>query len=385
MLVGHLPIIVRKFLLRRWHDRSQKVLSAMLCFGGGILMATVFLHLLPDLLDDTQEAIENDYITGGRYPMAELLLCTGFFIMYILEEIVHYWVHRQQDNGDVDDHHHVHHHGHAHHHNTSNVSESFESGELVEDGSVCRNQRKRCESTPSVAVLVGCENPVVCTDVLDNCTHNTLNKAPADVAKITVGNQNQDNSYDSEEEARLQQISMLRTILMVIALSIHGCLEGLSLGLSENNADVWLVFAALTVHKIAISFSVGMELLEKHVRLIYHVFYMVIFSLASPFGGIIGGLLLEFSDSSSKTGSLSILFLNSLSGGAIMFVVFCEILERERSKSDGRFIRLIALVIGFMLMASLQILQDEHDVSDSPGGSPNNTLKVSPLLYFNFG
>ena len=387
--------------MRRWHDQSQKALSALLCFGGGILMATVFLHLLPDILGDTDEAIESGYFNVKGYPLGEILLCSGFFVMYTLEEVVHFWVHRQQEDSTASGHHHVHaHHGHNQHLHSSHTANgdvhsdmqknlkgkkpgALESVELVKNGSVCKNQKQRCESTPSVAVLVGCDNPVVCTDVLDNCTHNTLNKTPADVANITVNHQKGENHHDSQEQDHLKQISALRTIMMVIALSIHGCLEGLALGLAEDSADVWIMFSALTVHKIAISFSVSMELLEKEVRIKYHIFYMVIFSIASPIGASIGAILLEYSDSSTKAGSLTIIFLNSLSGGTIMFVVFCEILERERSKSYGRFTRLLALIVGFFMMASLELLNHEHDEPDAPDVSLNGTVKAFPMLIAN--
>ena len=340
MFTGLLPIQMRTFVVKRWKDQSQKAVSALLCFGAGILLATVFLHMLPDILGDTDEAIENGYFIVEGYPLGELLLCTGFFVMYAIEEFVHSWVHRNQ--GHVD--------GGGDPHVVLPQGQTRKTSH-VSNGDVHSDMQRSVNGAGNVAVTVGHDNPGFTKDGGE--IHNNLEKA-------------EKNDFKPVEEDPDRQISLLRTVLMILALSIHGCLEGLALGLAESNTDVWLMFTALTVHKIALSFSIAMELQEKMVSLKFHLLYMGIFSIASPIGGSIGALLLEYSDSSTKAGSLTIIFLNSLSGGTIMFVVFCEILERERSKYYGRFTRLVSLALGFLFMAALQLLEAEEGESEPP-------------------
>ncbi|CAH1407079.1 unnamed protein product [Nezara viridula] len=57
----------------------------LLRFGGGVLLATTFLHLLPEL----REGLENSEL--GELPeiLPELLMCLGFFLMYFVEELAH--------------------------------------------------------------------------------------------------------------------------------------------------------------------------------------------------------------------------------------------------------------------------------------------------------
>lgn len=60
------------------HSRQWPLLlSILLCFGGGVLFSTSLIHILPELREST------DY--------AEHLLCAGFFLLYFIDEIVHYF------------------------------------------------------------------------------------------------------------------------------------------------------------------------------------------------------------------------------------------------------------------------------------------------------
>lgn len=387
-MVGLLPLKVRTLLLRvpGSLERSQVFLSASLCFGAGILLGTVFLHLLPETIENVETTQGNGFIPESTYPIGELILCSGFFLMYILEEIVHLWVHRHQD--DTDDHHHVH-HMHSHHHNEhghpNTISQANGILPMPSSGldnqrsthvahsdhheleqpvtSLCHNHRRRCESVPTVAVLVGCDNPVICTDSLTNCTHSTLpNRMSIQESSLPRPSEVLPKSTD----VTASTVSTLRSVLVILALSIHGCLEGLSLGLEKHNEDVWMLFAALSAHKVAIAFSIGMELLEKAVQLKLYILYMVIFSLASPLGGLIGALALEYSSTDSAAGAITVMLLQGLSGGTILYVVFCEVLERERCKTNGRVARLVALLLGFTVMACLQLM-GEHSHSEESG------------------
>lgn len=70
-LVGILPVLFR---LNR-DSASSFLLSLLLCFGGGVLLSTSFLHILPEsrtLLPD----------------WADFIFCGGFFLLYFIDELV---------------------------------------------------------------------------------------------------------------------------------------------------------------------------------------------------------------------------------------------------------------------------------------------------------
>lgn len=67
-------------LLPAWfssHSRQWPLLlSSLLCFGGGVLFSTSMVHILPELREISSNA--------------ELLFCAGFFILYLVDEFVHF-------------------------------------------------------------------------------------------------------------------------------------------------------------------------------------------------------------------------------------------------------------------------------------------------------
>ncbi|XP_014283106.1 zinc transporter ZIP1 [Halyomorpha halys] len=65
--------------------RCSRGTQPLLRFGGGVLLATTFLHLLPEL----REGLENSNLGDLPEILPELLMCLGFFLMYFVEELGH--------------------------------------------------------------------------------------------------------------------------------------------------------------------------------------------------------------------------------------------------------------------------------------------------------
>ena len=63
--------------------RHTLVTSFLLCFGGGVLLATTMIHLLPEInhsLSDSAEKLGLEFLP-------ELVVCSGFFLIYLVEEM----------------------------------------------------------------------------------------------------------------------------------------------------------------------------------------------------------------------------------------------------------------------------------------------------------
>lgn len=60
-------------------------------------MATVFVHMIPEVRESLETARKLGAMAGSThdhdhdhgYPMAELVVCAGFFIIYLIEALVH--------------------------------------------------------------------------------------------------------------------------------------------------------------------------------------------------------------------------------------------------------------------------------------------------------
>lgn len=72
LFFGLLPIFMR---LSERH-RQPLLISNLLCFGAGVLLATSLVHMLPEVRDKLPN-------------YAELILCGGFFLVYIVDEMLH--------------------------------------------------------------------------------------------------------------------------------------------------------------------------------------------------------------------------------------------------------------------------------------------------------
>ena len=125
-------------------SRWRLLISLCSCFSGGVFMAACLLDLLPEAeekIADVVAEIKAQYDYEIEYPVAQLLLCCGFFLILVIEQ----WVlslqegwyaeaaaaERQpllaggeaasyQSTGETSTHHH-HHHDH-HHPSISGVS-----------------------------------------------------------------------------------------------------------------------------------------------------------------------------------------------------------------------------------------------------------------------
>jgi hypothetical protein len=54
-------------------------------------------------------------------------------------------------------------------------------------------------------------------------------------------------------------VNRLRSLVGLVALSVHAGLEGLSVGLGRDASDVWYLCGAVAAHKLVIAFCLGME------------------------------------------------------------------------------------------------------------------------------
>lgn len=70
-----------------------------LIFSGGVLFATSFLHVIPEVREAFGKSVQN-------FPITELVVCLGFLAVYLVEEVLHACIgHSSHANED---------HGHSH-------------------------------------------------------------------------------------------------------------------------------------------------------------------------------------------------------------------------------------------------------------------------------
>ncbi|XP_051165420.1 zinc transporter ZIP1-like isoform X2 [Leptopilina boulardi] len=342
--MGLLPLQMNKWL--KWTSpkngnsaRSSKLMSMLLGFGGGVLLCTTFLHLLPEVTEGVESLIEHKYINRQRFPIPETLTCLGFFIMYLVEELVHTRLRHKKRHAS----------------SQFKVDVNHSTNELVENGKdhlSLPNGRNHATKAPSLEeetriVLYGtfdqvCKKREIQIVKLDSCTgHSHL--------PIT-------------DDGESFEISSLRGLLIVLGLSVHELFEGLAIGLESSAPDVWYMFAAVSAHKFVIAFCIGVQLIAAKTKTHLSIVYICMFAVVSPLGiGI--GMALIGGESAAANGLLPV-FLQGIASGTLLYVVFFEVLQENRSGLR----QFASIVVGFILMMGLQsLMAHSHSHGHSHG------------------
>ena len=80
-------------------------------------------------------------------------------------------------------------------------------------------------------------------------------------------------------------------MILQLALSFHSIMEGMAIGLQTNMSSFLVLFLAVCAHKFVMAFCLGLTLAKTKISNLVFMTLMVIFSLASPFGMLIGMIL----------------------------------------------------------------------------------------------
>jgi zinc transporter 1/2/3 len=285
--------------------KSAKIVSILLCFGGGVLLATTFLHLLPDINGEIAILIAEGKIPELHLALGELLMLLGFFVIYLIEEIVHYYLHRYQAKLKSKS-------------KTSVATMKPDEetyAEALMRGITARNSVHRRFSDVSCMNPVSCINPAhshsrrgSTHDLSNNLTTKTLSTTEKGQIEMSVSviernhthshhNHSHENGADkghghghshalpiphSDDEDML--VSSLRGLLIVLALSIHELFEGFAVGLQKTESGVYYMFAAVSAHKFVISFCIGVELMVQRTNMWLAFVYVFVYSFVSAFG-----------------------------------------------------------------------------------------------------
>jgi len=295
LFLGLIPIKISKVL--SWDSnspRSQLWLTILTCFGAGVILTTTVTHMMPEVSHFIRYNIEHGIQEDTGLPLAEILVLLGFFMIYIVEEVVHHgmdWYYGKYLSK-------------ANNTNGAPGSEECNKG----------NEHKECEGM--IVDMVAAEN---------------------------------ENSF---------QVA-LRGFLVILALSLHAIFEGMAVGLTQKASYVWYLFFAIAAHKFVISFCIGIQFVSSGLRPLFIVLYQSTFSLFSPIGIAIGIALTETVSREEEVQGPEVIALQGLATGTLLYVVFFELLEKERQKKGvNSLIQVTFVVLGFLTMIMVQLIEN---------------------------
>ncbi|MFH4978373.1 hypothetical protein AB6A40_005082 [Gnathostoma spinigerum] len=421
-LAGSFPVRLLKILRKRAASAAtltkQRILSLILClltcFSGGVFLATCFLHLFPEL-SEHWNMMKDAYTIRVSYPIAELLSCSGFFLLFFLEEVVLYFLpgigHSHEiSNANLNHDHGGHINAHEADHcchetfyvNTRDTLDSSvdsdynhlkkeSSAEKVLLGKADGNRRSRktvpCNSNPrechSESECCNYDSPRILKHSVVPIHYGSLSsldviarkRRPALSAALTLAEPEacETNCDNVKEDPPILMKSSphahshgVRSITFVLAISFHSIIEGLALGVQKDAAEVTALFISLMVHKSIVAFSVGLQLARTHAHSLGWVYASImIFAAMSPLGSIIG-MFVQNSSIEAEAKDIMILVFQGLAVGTFIYVTFFEVLIHERDNEHPNLLKLLFILIGFALIGSLRLFDDHsHEAGES--------------------
>ncbi|XP_017772306.1 PREDICTED: zinc transporter ZIP3-like [Nicrophorus vespilloides] len=286
------------FVNERRHKQIHWGLALFQAFGGGVIFATCFLHMIPEVYESTIE-LKKFGLINSQYPFSQLIVSLGFFLIYFIEELGQYFISR-----------------------------------LPEEPCESKNNQVAPEVTVVEDLAIEKELDI------------TLEKS-----KEFEQVEELDKLIDSKA---MTQQQIIRGILIVLALSLHAFFEGLAIGLQTSISNIWYLFLAISIHSATILFCIGLELLLANTKIRTIIVHVSILSITSPLGVFFGLLITLNADMNTKAKTIWVMLIEGLSAGTILYITFFEVLNREKERRVYRMSRACFIILGFGLMACLE-------------------------------
>jgi len=153
-----------------------------------------------------------------------------------------------------------------------------------------------------------------------------------------------------------------RSLILILALSLHRIFEGMSIGLQQTVASVISLFGAVMCHEMVIGFSLGLQFVRSGFALRRLLITSLVCSLIMPLGVLIGLVMTEV-DSSSGIVDIANGILQAIAMGTFIYVTFFEILQEEVDSDDTSIGKIVFIAVGFALMALLNLVPEDIGTS----------------------
>ncbi|XP_044736849.1 zinc transporter ZIP3-like [Chrysoperla carnea] len=348
-LFGILPIKVY-YLLLNWgeegttetihaerHRAVECIIARIQSFGGGVLFATCFLHMIPEVRKSVNYLLEYDEPNDehSEFPFSELIICIGFFMVYFIEEFTHWCVHNVRENKTAPS-------CHEPPIKYLNAEENNKVEEINNHiNSASKNSIRSIKSSTYSDSSDSNSDDVILKSARSVQSKSHYTVTIEEKALKTADKENQKN---------------IRGCLVVIALSVHSIFEGLSIGLQKSTGNIWFMFTAISIHASTILYCIGFEMAVEGIKMVTIIINMIILAVVSPLGIVVGLLFTLRSNMDTRSKTIAVCLLEGVSAGTVLYITFFEVLNREKNRRQHRISRCICILAGFGVMILLQTI-----------------------------
>lgn len=153
--------------------------------------------------------------------------------------------------------------------------------------------------------------------------------------------------------------SKTQAIIFVFALSMHSFLEGLAICSKNSSESLTQFLISLFAHKWLEAFALGVNIMNASFPLVHAILILIFYAFLTPFGMILGMVILKLVSSEATWAAWTVKCLNGLAVGSFLFVSCIEMIPPEFHKRTRHTIfKFMALCLGFIFMAGMSMLSD---------------------------
>lgn len=143
------------------------------------------------------------------------------------------------------------------------------------------------------------------------------------------------------------------TYLLVLILSIHSVIVGISLGMEPSSLAALVIMLALLVHKATAGFALGVSMNRSGLSVMSRSLMTSFFALATPLGVAIGVAVVTVMHA-SVSGYAEGLF-DAIAAGTFLFMAVHFSQTQETVSLKARWISILFALVGFAVMAVIAL------------------------------
>lgn len=195
------------------------------------------------------------------------------------------------------------------------------------------------------------KNLMIASKILDrNSSNPNLIYVNVNDNNLNIKNLPSSESIKEHKDHIFHPTSNITPYILLIALSIHGSIEGIALGVMNSLKDCSILFTAILLHKWAEAFALGISFYKSGTEKHNFIKMIILFTLFGPLGIIIGMI---FSDA----GYLIKGIMLAISGGTFIYVAASEIIVEEFSLSKKINIKYLWFLFGGIITFLLTFIE----------------------------
>ncbi len=141
--------------------------------------------------------------------------------------------------------------------------------------------------------------------------------------------------------------------VLIFILSIHSIIVGIALGTETAISQSIIIAIAVLAHKGSAAFALGVSMLKSKIATYKITKLIIMFSLMTPLGIVIGAFLEHVLDGSSVEFSIAV--FDALAAGTFLYIAIMDIFNEEFKDKKYTYLKLLFSVLGLLLMALLAV------------------------------